>query len=186
MRWALVISIVLVAEEASARPCSDDLAVLSSSATYKTRMFQGKPIRRDATIDLELRSTSTSAVSAIELAVFLGCSLQAVSETRPLTLPTSKHREFEDGGLAFRAELPTLLLQPGETKKLQIQRKALPLEEDVYAIQVVPAACKTLVAVADAVVEIPAAPDEGPPGVLLLLIGVVGLVTVVMILRQLR
>ena len=53
-------------------------------------------------------------------------------------------------------------------------------------IQVVPASCKTLVAVGEAVVELPAARDDGPPGTLLLLIGIVGLVTIVMILRQLR
>jgi hypothetical protein len=134
---------------------------------------------------VELRSTSTSALSAIDLAVFLGTSLQAVSETRPLTLPTSKYRAFADGGLAFRQEIQTII-RPKETRRLRIERKALPLEEDVYAIHVVPAACKTLVAVGDAVVEVPAAPDDGPPGLLLFLIGVVGLAIVVMILRQLR
>ena len=185
MRIAVAVCILGVAGEAYAGVCSEELVGLSSSATYKTRMFQGKPLRRDATIDVELRSTSTSAVSAIELAVFLGASLQAVSETRPMTLPTSKYREFADGGLAFRAEVQTII-RPKETRKVRIQRKALPLEEDVYAIQVVPAACKTLVAVGEAVVELPAAPAEGPPGILLLLIGIVGLLTMVMILRQLR
>ena len=39
------------AGEAHAGICSEELVVLSSSATYKTRMFQGKPLRRDAVID---------------------------------------------------------------------------------------------------------------------------------------
>jgi hypothetical protein len=159
--------------------------VIASSATYRTRTFQGQPIRRDAVIQVELRSTSTSALSAIELAVFLGTSLEAVSKTRPLTLPTTKYREFAEGGLAFRAEVQTII-PPKATQKIQIDRRALPLEEDVYAIHVVPAACKELVPVGDAVIEVPATQDDGPPGFLLVLIAVVGLVIVLMILRQLR
>jgi hypothetical protein len=185
MRALLIFAFTAAAESAYAGVCADEIQVISSSATYKTRMFQGKPMRRDAVIEVELRSTSTSALSAIDLAVFLGTSLQAVSETRALTLPTSKYRAFADGGLAFRAEIQTII-QPKSTKRLRIERRALPLEEDVYAIHVVPAACKMLVAVGDAVIEVPAAPDDGPPGILLLLIGIVGLAIVVMILRQLR
>jgi hypothetical protein len=181
----LLLLLLFASGPAYAAPCAEGLEVLASSATYRTRMFQGRPMRRDAVIDVELRSTSTSAVSAIELAVFLGTSLQAVTETRPLALPTSKYREFPDGGLAFRAEVAAII-GPKETRRVQVQRKALPLQEDVYAIHVVPAACKTLISAGEAVVELPAAPEEGPPGILLLLIGVVGLVTVVMILRQLR
>ncbi len=186
MRVGAAILLSLLGAQARTRVCADELEVISSSATYRTRMFQGKPFRRDAVIEVELRSTSTAAVSAIDLAVFLGASLQAVSETRPLTLPTSKYREFADGGLAFRAEVPTII-GPAATRKVQIVRKALPLDQDVYAIHVVPAACKTLVSVGDVVLEAPAVPSDGePPGLLLVLIGIVGLVTVVMILRQLR
>src|SRR5688572_1909739 len=102
MRSLLILLAILESTRAYAGTCADEVQVISSSATYKTRMFQGKPFRRDAVIEVELRSSSTSALSAIDLAVFLGASLQAVSETRPLALPTSKYREFAEGGLAFR------------------------------------------------------------------------------------
>lgn len=181
----VLLPMLLFAGVAGAEPCVDRLEVVSASATYKTRMFQNKPFRRDAVVEVTLRSSSTSAISAIELGIFLGASLEASSNTRPMTLPTKQYREFEGGGVAFRAEVPAVLL-PKTSAKVQVHRKALPLEEDVYAVTVVPASCKTLVPVGDAVVEAPAAEGEGPPALLLILIGAVGLVIAVMILRQLR
>lgn len=182
---AVLLLLLCAAAPARAAPCVDRLEVVSASATYKTRVFRDKPFRRDAIVEVTLRSSSTSAVSAIELGIFLGASLEAISKTRPMTLPTKQYREFEGGGIAFRAGVPAVL-RPKASAKVQVHRKALPLEEDVYAVTVVPAACKTLVPVGDAVVEVAATKDEGPPALLLVLIGAVGLVIVVMILRQLR
>lgn len=168
-----------------AAPCADHVEVLSAAVTYKTALIEGRPIRRDATIDVTLRSTSTSAVTAIELGVFLGAPLEAVSGTRPMTLPTHRYREFEAGGLAFRAEV-SAILQPGQTAKVAVERRALPLGEDVYAVSVVPAACKTLVPVGVVQIEIPATEAAGPPGILLVSVLIVGLGIVYMVFRQLR
>ncbi len=56
--------------------CRQKLHVVGASATFKTPMFMGQPMRRDAEIEVEVSSSSTISIASVELAIFLGASLR--------------------------------------------------------------------------------------------------------------
>lgn len=126
-------------------------------------MFQGKPTRRDVVVEVDVRSTSTIAISAVELGVFLGARLEEVNSTRPEALPTRTARELPSGGLAFRQEVQSLV-PAGAKRTLEVKRKALPLDKDLYGVKVLVASCRQVYPVGDVVVAVPA--DEPPQWVL--------------------
>lgn len=145
---------ILGAGDSAVAGCGDEIEVLSASVRYTTRLFQGKPTRRDAAVEVRLRSTSTTAVSGIELAVFLGVSLEAMEATRVASLPTSQSRAFDDGGLAFRAGVVDLL-SPGATRLVTVERKALPLANDLHAVTVRVVDCRRWVQAGEATIAFP-------------------------------
>lgn len=163
--------------------CAGQLEVLGASATYQTRTFQGRPQRRDVSVQVELRSTATTAISGVDLGVFLGASLQAMHTTRAPALPTSQLREFDDGGVAFRVRTE-LMLPPGATRKVTVERRALPLE-DLYGVKAVVVGCTRLQPVSDVQVVMPAASD-GPPSWILAAAVLITLATAVILLLRLR
>lgn len=144
-------------------------------------MFQGKPTRRDVVVRVDVRSTSTVAITAVELGVFLGASLEDVEKTRPEALPTRSTRTLTGGGRAFRTEL-TALVPAGATRTLEVKKKALPLDEDLYGVKVVVVACKRAYAVQEVTIAMPA--DDGPP--LWVMAGALVLVVAMVVLVMLR
>jgi hypothetical protein len=179
---SLVIALLLASVPALAEePC--DLEVLGSRAKFATRMFQGKPTRRDVVVSVDVRSTSTVTISAVELAIFLGASLEEVTSTRPEALPTRTPRELRSGGLAFRQEVQALV--PASARRtLEVKRKALPLDEDLYGVKVVVAGCRRVHAVGDVTVAMPA--EGEPPRWLLVSALVLVAAAAVLVLVRLR
>lgn len=166
--------------------CRDVLQVGRASATYETPMFQGRPVRKDVVIDVELVSTATVPISSVELGVFLGASLRAVDDNRASALPTSRFRELDEGGIAFREDAE-VLIAPGTTRVVRVERTAVPLDRDLSMVTVVVAGCKSLVAVGDATLKPP--PDGAPAamsGTELAAIGLAIACLVVLALRGLR
>lgn len=167
--------------------CRAHVRVESATATYKTPLFQGKAVRKDVVIDVELTSTATVPISEVELGVFLGASLSAIEGTRPSALPTARLRELPDGGVAFRA-LATTLLTPHATRTVRVERTALPLDRDFSTVTAVLAGCKVLEAVGGETTmksEPPPSPDTaaGPEVAALVLAVAMVLVLVVRWLR---
>ena len=110
-------------------------------------------MRKDAVIDVELTSTGTQTISWIELGVFLGASLKSVAETRASALPTTRHRDLADGGIAFRAEA-SALITPGSTRLVRLERTALPLDRDFSTVNAVIADCRELESAGEATVQL--------------------------------
>lgn len=164
--------------------CIDDLKVVGATATYRTRLFQGRASRRDALVEVHLHSTATTAVSGLELAIFLGASMSAVQSTRASALPTQQARVFEDGGLAFRARVP-VVLPAGGTRKLSIERRAVPMGVDLYGVTAVVVGCARLVPVGDVQLVLPrqsAGPSDWLLGGAFVLTVLIGL----LVMRRLR
>lgn len=163
--------------------CARELEVQGASVSYATRLFQGRPTRRDATITVELRSTSTTALSAVELGIFLGASLQAMDQTRASALPTQQPRVFPDGGLAFRARVD-VVVPPGATRVVEVAREALPLDQDLYGVRAMVVGCARTVAVNSEVQLAVAAEADDPPGWLLAAAVLLTLAAAVVVLRR--
>lgn len=163
-------------------PCVDQLGVVGARARYATRLFQGKPTRRDVVVSVDLRSTATVAITSAELAVFLGASLEDISQTRPEALPTRSARALEHGGLAFREALTTLI-PASATRSVEVRRKALPLDQDLYGVKVVVAGCRRAYAVQEVTLAMPA--DDPPRWVLVGALAAL-LAAAFVVLRRLR
>jgi hypothetical protein len=161
--------------------CRDLLRVLGTSATYKLPLFKGKPIRKDAQIDVELSSSGTVAVSMVDLAIFLGASLKTVEETRLSALPTLRPRELDDGGIAFRAEVPTLI-PPGGTRHVIVEKEALPLDRDVSTVTARLIGCRTLRQVGEATVSMPKVDQDPSVRLIVIIAGGLAIAIVAMIL----
>jgi hypothetical protein len=186
MRVPLVAVTALLAAlsaDSARAECAGELEVVGASVSFATRLFQGRPTRRDATVTLELRSTSTTALSAVELGIFLGASMKAMDQTRASALPTQQPRLFPDGGLAFRARVD-VVLPPGATRTVEVVREAVPLDQDVYGVRAVVVGCARTVAV-DSQVQL-AVPDaaEDPPAWLLGAAVLLTLAAAVVVLRR--
>ncbi|MCK6546633.1 hypothetical protein L6R52_12355 [Myxococcota bacterium] len=134
------------------------LQVGRATATYETPMFKGRAVRRDVVIDVELVSTATVPISSVELGVFLGASLRAVEDNRASALPTTRFRELDDGGIAFR-ETADVLIAPGTTRHVRVERTAVPLDRDLSTVTAVVAGCKSVEAVGDATLTMPPAAE---------------------------
>lgn len=181
---ALVLA-VFFAGAAEAR-CVDEVSVIGATATFQTQTFRGRPQRRDARVGIELRSTSTSAITAVDLGIFLGASLEAVQTTRASALPTQQPRVFDDGGLAFRARAE-VVLPPGATRTVVVERRAVPLDEDLYGVKAVVVGCSKVHPVGD--VQVLVSPDAGdgdPPAWLLFAAAALTVAVAVALLRRLR
>ncbi len=183
----LLLVLVALAAAPSARAeeptCAQQLEVVGATARYATRMFQGKPTRRDVVARVDVRSTATVAITAVELGVFLGASLEDIEKTRPEALPTRSTRTLAGGGRAFRTELSTLV-PAGATRTLEVTRKALPLDEDLYGVKVVVVTCKRAYAVQEVTIAMPV--EEGPPLWVLAGALVLGVGVVVLLMLRLR
>lgn len=149
----------LASAAAAEVPCEARLEVLQTRATFKTRSFQGRPTRKDAVVEVEVRSTATVAVSRLEVAVFLGASLKEVAETRAKALPTTKPRLLESGGLAFRAAVEQVV-PPRSTRVLRVTREELPLDRELEAVTALVVECRSLAGGGEATVVLP--PAEAP------------------------
>jgi hypothetical protein len=154
---------------------------VGASATYKTPLVQGQPTRRDAEIAVELTSSSTASISSVELGIFLGGSLRAIRETRLSALPTARPRPLEDGGIAFRAEVETLIA-PGETRTLQLRKDAVPLDRDVGSVTALVSSCRMLRPVGEAVLSQPKPRNDGSTPLIIGLAAGLGLVIVIVML----
>ena len=166
--------------------CARDLEVVAARVSFATRLFQGRPTRRDATVAVELRSTSTTALSAVELGIFLGASLEAMDQTRASALPTQQPRLFPDGGLAFRARVE-VVLPPGATRRVEVVRPAVPLDQDLYGVRVVVVGCARTVAVGgDVRLAAAEAPSADPPAWILAAAVLLTLAAAVVVLRRLQ
>jgi hypothetical protein len=162
--------------------CRDRLRVVTARATFKTPMFKGQPTRRDAELDVELTSTATAPITTVELGVFLGASMRAIAETRPSSLPTARPRELEDGGVAFRAEVP-VLIHPGTTRTVRFTKETLPLDKDIASVTAVVAGCRTARALAgEATIDPEAREDDGRAATIQVVAFALGLVAVIVIL----
>lgn len=146
------------ATPAFAARCVDELRIVGAEATFRTQVFQGKPVRRDADLRVTVRSTATTAISSVELAVFLGARLGEVDATRVQALPTRRPRLLPSGGLAFRSEVDTML-PPGAKRVLRFEQTGLPLDRDVYGVAARVVRCRRLVGVGTATVALPARED---------------------------
>lgn len=174
----------LLGPRAASADCSAQVEVVGSAVTFETKMFQGRASRRDAKVQVELRSTSTAAISGVELGVFLGASMSAVEGTRVTALPTQQPRVFEDGGLAFRVRVD-LMLPPGATRTVSVVRKAVPMELDLYGVHAVLGGCTRVTSVGDVQLVMPNEDRPAPVG--LMIAGLlVTLVTAVMVVWRLR
>lgn len=122
--------------------------MVSAHATFETKTFQDRPFERAAKIDVVLRSTSTTAISAIELAVFLGAGLAAIEATRPAALPTMRPRQLEGGGLAFRATA-TEILPAGATRTVRVEKGELPTDLQPSSVRALISECRYLMPVAE-------------------------------------
>ena len=109
-------------------------------------------------MSIELSSTATAPIAFVELAVFLGATMPVVRATRASALPTSRPRDLEDGGVAFRARSDTLIL-PGATRLLRVDKEALPLR-DLSAVHAVVIDCRSARSVAEATIEVPPPPPS--------------------------
>lgn len=163
VRWGLCAAMGAIvwscATSAAAAPCGREVHVVGAEATFRTHTVQGRPVRRDASIEVTVRSTATTAISAVELAVFLGARLEDIDRTRPQALPTRRPRLFPSGGLAFRTEVDTLL-PPGAKRVLSVRQTGLPLDRDVYRVTAQVVRCRRLVSVGTATIDLP--PREDP------------------------
>lgn len=112
-------------------------------------------------VDIQLKSTSTAAITAVDLGVFLGASLEAVHGTRASALPTQEPRTFSEGGLAFRTRAE-LRLPPGGTRSVRVERKGMPLDADLYGVKAVIVGCSKMRAVADVQLLVDPQTDEPP------------------------
>jgi hypothetical protein len=176
---------LLASSPAPHAACSSHLEVLSSHATFSTKTFQGQAIERDAKIDVEVRSTSTSALSAIEVAVFLGASMAAVDETRLGALPTLRPRDLEGGGLAFRAVVPTLI-PPGASRTLRIDKTELPLELELASVVAKIVDCKLVSEVGTVTIVTPAEEGSDASPIYFVIGGVLAIAAAIVIGRRLR
>lgn len=129
-------------------PCAEAIEVLSAHATFETKSFQDRPFERAAKIEVVLRSTSTTAISGLELAVFLGASLQAIEGTRPAALPTIRPRQLEGGGLAFRATAAEIL-PAGATRTVRVDKGDLPTDLQPSSVRALISECRYLLPVAE-------------------------------------
>ncbi len=159
--------------------CERDLRVVQAGVTFQTRLFQGKPTRRDGLVEVVVRSTSTVSISQIDLGIFLGVSLEDVEQTRAAALPTKRTRAFPNGGIAFQASVD-MLIPPGSKRSLKITKRALPMDADLYAITAKIADCQVLVSVGEATIRVPHQDRSGPSvitwaalGLSLLIIGMI-------------
>jgi fructose-specific component phosphotransferase system IIB-like protein len=183
LAWVLVLAPSAPSAAWAEPDCTEQLEVVSATARYATRMFQGKPTRRDVTVRVDVRSTATVAITAAELGVFLGASLEDIENTRPEALPTRSARTLAGGGRAFRTEVQSLV--PPESKRtLEVVRKAIPLDEDLYGVKVVLVSCKRAYAVQEVTIAMPA--DAGPPLWLIVAALLVVGATVVLLMLRLR
>jgi len=158
--------------------------VVGATVTFQTRMFQGRASRKDAVVQVDLRSTATTTVSAVDLGLFLGVSMADIDQTRVSALPTQQARVFEDGGLAFRTRV-SLMLAPGSTRSVRVRREAVPRELDLYGVRAIVGGCTRVTAVSDVQVVMPDAGRELPAG--LLLAGLcLTLLTTLMVIWRLR
>lgn len=150
-------------------------------------MFQGQAVRRDAELEVEITSTATTPVTMVELGIFLGASMKAIAETRASALPTARPRELEDGGVAFRAEVP-VLISPGSTRQLRFTKQTIPLDRDVASVTAVIAGCRTARMVSnDSTVDTHAGEDQSVAATIIMLAFALGLIfVVVMLIRILR
>jgi hypothetical protein len=99
-------------------------------------------------VDVVLRSTSTTAISAIELAVFLGAGLAEIEGTRPAALPTIRPRRLEGGGLAFRATASEIL-PAGATRTVRVEKGELPTDLEPSSVRALISECRYLMPVAE-------------------------------------
>lgn len=165
--------------------CRGALRVIGATAIYRTPTLEGRAVRRDVWVDVEVSSTSTVPISAVQLGVFLGASLRAIRETRPTALPTARPRELEDGGLAFRAEV-TALIGPGATRILRIEKTMLPIDRDLSTVTAVIAGCRMLHEVGEVMLPPVKTSREGTPPVALAAAALGILAAVVLIVRWFR
>jgi hypothetical protein len=148
-------------------------------------MFQGQAMRRDAELEVEVTSTATAPVTMVELGVFLGASLKAIAETRAEALPTARPRALEDGGVAFRAEVPALI-SPGMTRVLKFSKPTIPLDRDVSSVTAVITGCRTAILSGEARIETKQGGDGRSPTIVLLAFGLGLVIIVVVLIRMLR
>lgn len=181
----VVLLLALIAAGEEDASC-DRLSVVNARAIFKTPMFQGKAVRRDAELEVDIASTATAPVTLVELGVFLGATMKTIAETRASALPTARPRELEGGGVAFRVEVPALIT-PGTTRTLRFTKQTIGLDRDVSSVTAVIAGCRTAVQSGDATV------DTHPPGedrristLTLLAFGLGLLIVVVVLIRLLR
>lgn len=179
----LLLCLLALPREAAAT-CVDEVTVMRASVTYETRLFRGQPTRRDARIAVDLRSTSTTAVGRVELGLFLGATLEDLSSTRGSALPTRQPRTFSSGGLAWRAEVP-VLLPAGATRTVTVEKKALPLDQDLYGVKAIVVGCARLEAVGE--LQLTRRPGSGdPPTYLLLAALILTAIIAVVVVGRLR
>lgn len=146
-----------------AKPCAEAIEVLSSHAALETKTFQGRPLERSAKIDVELHSTATTALSSIELAVFLGANLADLEATRPSALPTIRPRQLPGGGLAFRA-VTKEILPAGATRTVRVEKGELPLELELTTVRALIGGCRAVLPVAEVTLVAPALEAPGLSG----------------------
>lgn len=164
--------------------CVEDVRVVGATVTFKTRMFQGRASRKDAIVQVDLRSTATTAVSAVELGLFLGVSMADIDHTRVSALPTQQARVFDDGGMAFRTRV-SVMLPPGSTRSVRVRREAVPRELDLYGVRAIVGGCTRVTAVSDVQVVMPKSGGDLPVG--LVVAGLfLTLLTTLMLIWRLR
>ena len=151
--WGIAIFIT-GSSRAWARPCDQDVRILGAEARFRTHLLKGQPLRRDADIRVTVRSTATTAISGIELAVFLGARLNDVASTRAEALPTRRPRRFSSGGLAFRADVETMV-PPGAKRVLVVKQRGLPIDGEAMGVTAKVVRCRRLMAATTAVVTLP-------------------------------
>jgi hypothetical protein len=174
---ALLIALISSDEEM----CRQKLRVVGASATFRTPMFKGQPMRRDAEIDVEVSSSSTTSIASVELAIFLGASLKSIKETRLSALPTARPRALDDGGIAFRAEVE-MLISPGEARTLKVVKEAVPLDKDIGAVTALVSTCRTLRSVGEAVLSAPKPRDDSSTRLVIGLAAGLALVIILIVL----
>ena len=148
----------MAGEVAMAGTCARDIEILGAQATFRTRLVHEKPVRRDAELKITVRSTATTAVSSVELAVFLGARLTDVSTLHRVPPTQDGLKRLPSGGLVFRTEVPTQL-PPGATRVLAFTQPGLPLDRDVYGVTARVVRCRRLIPVGSATVDLPPHPD---------------------------
>ncbi len=170
----------------SGTDCHRQVEILGAQAIYEAEREGDAAPSRQVTLRVEVRSTATTAVSRLDLAVFLGSSMERIEATRLAGLPSQEPRRLEDGGLAFRASVPALV-RGANPSVLRVVKRGLPIQKELSGVVVKVVSCQKMQAVGSVqLAPGPGREETGLSGVAILSTGMLVLLFMTVLLLRLR